>query len=71
MNSSSETVRRLLTNNKQPKHGRKMIDTLNLWNKHAKTDVERDFDSVKRKIDNLKQTGIFIVVISTLRAIIR
>ena len=66
MNSCLETVRRLPTNNKESKHGRKMIDTLNLWNKHAKTDVERDFDSVKRKIDNLKQRGIFIVVISML-----
>ena len=70
MNSCSETVRRLLTYNKEPKHGSKMIDTLNLWNEHAKTDVERDCESVKRKIDNLKQRGILIVVISMLRAII-
>ena len=70
MNSCLETARRLLTNNKEPKHGSKMIDTLNMWNEHAKTDVETDIDSVKREIDNLKQRGIFIVVISMLRAII-
>ena len=34
-----------------------LIDALNIWNMHAKTEVERDFDSVKRKIDNLKQRG--------------
>ena len=36
---------------------KKMIDALNVWNEHATTGIERDFDSVKRKIDNLKQRG--------------
>ena len=37
---------------------KKLIEALNMWNVQAGTDVERDFESVKRKIDNLKQRGM-------------
>ena len=34
-----------------------LIDELNVWNVQANNEVERDMESVKRKIDNLKQRG--------------
>ena len=34
-----------------------LMDALNIWNEQSETQVVRDMDSVKRKIDNLKQRG--------------
>ena len=34
-----------------------LMEALNLWNDQTGTDVERDLESVKRKIENLKQRG--------------
>ena len=34
-----------------------LMEALNLWNDQTGTDVQRDLESVKRKIENLKQRG--------------
>ena len=34
-----------------------LMDDLNVWNEQSGTNVTRDVDSVKRKIDNMKQRG--------------
>ena len=40
----------------------KLIEDLNVWNEHSGTNVSRDVDTVKRKIDNMKQRGIFLFI---------
>ena len=38
----------------------RLIEDLNVWNKQSDTNVTRDVDTVKRKIDNMKHRGIFL-----------